>query len=110
MNKITSILEWLINWYHLQCNGDWEHQNGIHIVTLDNPGWHVTVSLENTPVEQYSFQTTLIERTEDDWLAIQVQNSLFDACGGPENLVELLNIFKRFIEEEKIELNEPIRQ
>ena len=36
---------WLQAWYVSQCDGDWEHQNGISISTLDNPGWEVPIDL-----------------------------------------------------------------
>jgi hypothetical protein len=32
-------LAWLMQWYLAQCNQDWEHEFGITIATLDNPGW-----------------------------------------------------------------------
>src|SRR5260221_4160816 len=34
----------LENWYRSQCNGEWEHGEGITIGTLDNPGWSIQVS------------------------------------------------------------------
>ena len=30
---------WLLNWFQDHCDGDWEHSSGIHLETLDNPGW-----------------------------------------------------------------------
>jgi hypothetical protein len=32
-------LTWLQAWYAEQCDGDWEHQFGVSVETLDNPGW-----------------------------------------------------------------------
>jgi hypothetical protein len=29
----------LQQWYLAQCDGDWEHEWGVQIGTLDNPGW-----------------------------------------------------------------------
>jgi len=29
----------LMNWYDAHCDGDWEHQNGFELMTVDNPGW-----------------------------------------------------------------------
>ncbi|WP_203237204.1 Imm53 family immunity protein [Streptomyces gilvosporeus] len=31
----------LTAWYTSQCDGGWEHEYGIRIETLDNPGWSV---------------------------------------------------------------------
>jgi hypothetical protein len=39
---------WLQGWYAAHCNGDWEHQNGIEIGTLDNPGGTFQVDLQDT--------------------------------------------------------------
>lgn len=38
-------------WYAAHCNGDWEHQNGVSIGTLDNPGWSVKVELTGTALD-----------------------------------------------------------
>jgi hypothetical protein len=35
-------------WYLGQCDGSWEHQFGVRIETLDNPGWSVTIDLDGT--------------------------------------------------------------
>jgi len=32
------LLKWLQDWYAARCYGDWEHEFGINIRTLDNPG------------------------------------------------------------------------
>lgn len=41
------LLRFLQDWYLSQCDGDWEHQLGIDIGTIDNPGWTVKVSLSD---------------------------------------------------------------
>lgn len=38
MNMNDENLIWLLTWYESQCDGDWEHGNGVHInpwITLD---------------------------------------------------------------------------
>src|SRR5690348_1300611 len=42
------IIEWIQAWYLDQCDGHWEHQYGMVIETLDNPGWSIRVELEGT--------------------------------------------------------------
>jgi hypothetical protein len=44
-------------WYRAQCDGDWEHQHGVHIGTLDNPGWDVRIDLAGTYLEAAMFQS-----------------------------------------------------
>ncbi|MEV8403368.1 Imm53 family immunity protein [Streptomyces niveus] len=43
-----SRLDWLRNWYAQQCDGEWEHERGVRIATLDNPGWTVSIDLEES--------------------------------------------------------------
>jgi hypothetical protein len=50
-----SILERLQSWYMAQCDGEWEHQQGISVASLDNPGWCVSVNLAGTPLVQRDF-------------------------------------------------------
>jgi len=50
------LIEQIQAWYAAQCNGDWEHQYGISIDTLDNPGWCVTIDLTRTSLENVVFQ------------------------------------------------------
>lgn len=44
MSAITRLQKW----FAAQCNGDWEHLNGIKIETTDNPGWWVQVDISGT--------------------------------------------------------------
>jgi hypothetical protein len=41
-------LSLLQNWYSTQCDGDWEHQYGVSLDTLDNPGWRLKIDLCGT--------------------------------------------------------------
>jgi hypothetical protein len=47
MNRLDNI-SWLEDWYTAQCDGDWEHGYGVHVGTLDNPGWRVEIDLVGT--------------------------------------------------------------
>ena len=40
----TAPLSYLTAWFARQCDGDWEHDLGIRIETLDNPGWAVDIA------------------------------------------------------------------
>lgn len=59
--------EWLQGWYSRHTNGDWEHQNGILIETLDNPGWSVLIDLDGTELSEMDFQRRQVERSKNDW-------------------------------------------
>jgi hypothetical protein len=83
----------LVNWFNLQCDGDWEHGDGIKISTLDNPGWMVDISLEGTGLEEKDFVPFKIDRSEDDWLRCIVEGKRFRIACGPSNLEEGLEQF-----------------
>lgn len=97
-------LKWIQTWFFEQCDGDWEHGYGIQIETLDNPGWRVFISMENTNMKGKLFESINIERTETDWIHCKTEDDhekdgfYFAAYGGPKNLEEILVVFKGWIE------------
>jgi hypothetical protein len=91
-------LIWLAKWFASLCNGDWEHGNTIHIEALDNPGWHLTVDLNDTGYENKEFSGVIIERTENDWVHCFVRNRKFEGAGGVLNLSEIIEKFRAWIE------------
>jgi hypothetical protein len=93
----VNILEWLEQWYLHHCDGDWEHQFGIVIDTLDNPGWMVRVDLECTELASKPFDIVRVDRSQHNWVMCQVVNEQFQGAGGPSNLVELLEIFRDWV-------------
>ena len=95
--KMTLLL-WLELWYLKECNDDWEHKYGINIFTLANPGWAVDICLKETYLEDENFPLIETERSKDDWVHCKVENNIFKGRGGPENLEEMLLIFKRWAE------------
>ena len=95
---MTDTLAWLECWYLSQCDGDWEHQQGIHMDTLDNPGWMVSISLEETDLDGLPFEPLEVHRSEDDWLFCRVRERKFEAACGPRNLNESLKVFRAWVE------------
>ncbi|MEJ2120283.1 MAG: immunity 53 family protein [Alphaproteobacteria bacterium] len=87
------LLTRLQDWYVAQCDGAWEHQYGVTIESLDNPGWRVTIDLTGTPLERRDFDGVEIKRSEHDWLDCHVQDRKFVSGCGPRNLPDLLATF-----------------
>lgn len=88
-----SDLSFLETWYSANCDGDWEHSNGIRITTLDNPGWLVEIDLTDTELTNKEFHSIKYERQLADWLiADRAGESIRIACG-PKNLSEAIKIF-----------------
>ena len=88
-------LAWLQDWYIAQCDGHWEHECGIHISTLDNPGWRIEIDLAETEMSELSVARVFTERSEHDWIAYEVTNQKFIAHAGPTGLSEMLARFRQ---------------
>ncbi|MCU0661992.1 MAG: immunity 53 family protein [Myxococcota bacterium] len=99
MKESSELLEWLMTWYQSNCDGDWEHQHGIKIGTLDNPGWYIEVNLADTAKDGFALPRQLVERTQTDWVDVETKDNTFRAYGGPGNLSEIINLFIRFVED-----------
>jgi len=97
-------LIWLTQWYASQCNDDWEHQYGIKLDTLDNPGWILKINLEETYLESRPFepQRHNTESPEYDpiakisWWDVRVENKTFRAACGPHDLPIIFSIFRKW--------------
>lgn len=99
-------LDWLQYWFFANCSGCWEHREGLKIVTLDNPGWVVEISLTDTEVEDKYFAPVDICRSEDEWIYAKVElskdgkNDTFRLFCGPQNLSEAVGIFRSWVGED----------
>lgn len=89
---------WLQKWYQAHCDGNWEHGSGIHLGTIDNPGWSLTVNLQDTELEDRRFHKVHIERSEHDWIFCFVKDSKFEGVCGPANLPAVLKLFRDWAE------------
>jgi hypothetical protein len=100
MNPTASDLQWLADWYAGQCNGEWEHEFGVAIGTLDNPGWSFRVDLTGTPLAERSFSEEEIE-APDHWLRLWKDDSppVFHAAGSPSTLPEMIARFRGWASE-----------
>ncbi|WP_457028213.1 Imm53 family immunity protein [Kitasatospora sp. P5_F3] len=88
-------LGFLTSWYADQCDGDWEHEYGIRIETLDNPGWSVELDLEGTGLDGVVLDR--IESTQgDSWLQAWSDGSVFHLRCGPADLGRGLATFRDF--------------
>jgi Immunity protein 53 len=102
MTNDNCIIDWLVDWYKKNCNGDWEHYYGISIKSTDNPGWSVLVDTENSLCEVKNHVWTLVEKSDNDWYGYKVENSKFTASGDFSKLGMLIEIFKQMVENDKI--------
>lgn len=94
------LIRWLQDWYASHCDGDWEHQYGISIDNIDNPGWSFRADLTNTKHAGQVLSRVRIENSDSDWMQYWIENDRFEAAGGPHNLYDILKIFRDWIESE----------
>lgn len=92
------MLDWLQKWYYDQCDGEWEHEYGVMIQTLDNPGWMVTIDLAFTEIENLEIPYSLRETSVDDWVGYLVEKKKFIGSSDPKHLDDILKIFKEIWE------------
>lgn len=93
------ILKWIEQWYLSHCDGDWEHQYGVEITTIDNPGWSIKIDLAETDLEHLDIEYSMVENGEDNWYGYSVKKSMFKAAGDPNKLQFLLELFRKTVEE-----------
>ncbi len=95
-----SALQKLERWYLAQCNGEWEHNYGVTIGTLDNPGWTLDVDLVDTDLFRKPFDTIATDSNDKDrWIHCSVQEGKFKAACAPMKLEAIIEIFLAWSEE-----------
>jgi hypothetical protein len=90
---------WLEGWYQKQCNGEWEHGHGIHIDTIDNPGWRVKINLNGTRYAEIA-NVEIKENYESDseWMVCKIVDGVYEGAGGPLMLGPIIQAFRSWIE------------
>jgi hypothetical protein len=86
-------LTWLQEWYRSRCDGGWEHEKGLSIDTLDNPGWSVEADIGSIEVPE----PVQFERSNTDWVDCRVEQGRFYGYGGPNNLQEVLEVLRAWV-------------
>jgi hypothetical protein len=81
------------DWYAAQCDGDWEHEFGVKIATLDNPGWSVSIDLAGTALENAEFTEISNLAPQVDWINSKVQGRKFEGRCGPGMLEAVISSF-----------------
>ena len=82
------LLEWLEQWYVSHCDGNWEHQYGVRVDTLDNPGWSVQIDVGG---DLNSFERIRWERGSE-WLRAWLEDGQLNVVCGPRSLHRALSL------------------
>jgi len=91
--------KFLESWYEAQCNGVWEHTNGITIETLASAGWLVTIDLQETPLEARPMREFSAQHSDNDWMVCKVEHNQFRGEGDPSKLSTILGLFETWASE-----------
>ena len=94
-------LRWLMHWFDLQSDGEWERQYGIKLETVGNPGWYLTIDLAETLLEDRPFEA-VDHNLESDirWWTCQVKERQFRAACGPHDLPAVIGVFRTWADRE----------
>ncbi|MFW6692733.1 Imm53 family immunity protein [Streptomyces sp. MAR4 CNX-425] len=87
----------LAAWYAEQCDGDWEHEYGVKIHTLDNPGWLIKVDLPGTSKEGATLPPESEEGPDGSWLHTSADGRHLQVACGPKDLKKALQSALTFL-------------
>lgn len=90
MSNLDSITI-LQQWYECNCNNNWEHENGVKIESLDNPGWSISLDLTDTPLDGLIYSVNKQSINTDKWYSITVENNILKGFGN--DLSEIIQLF-----------------
>jgi hypothetical protein len=111
MSEIEDQLGWLERWYQSRCDGEWEHDCGLTVETLDNPGWLVKIDLQGVELEAMANGRVLSVVGEppsesngnvggDIWMVCKIEAGKFVGAGDPTQLRAIIGQFRSYIEAE----------
>lgn len=91
------ITDWLQKWVAAQADGDWEHEMGLTLTVLDNPGWDLNVDLVNYEEYLQDISYTLIKNGDNNWIGYKIQDSYLNIAGDLGKLSCILDFFRSVI-------------
>ncbi|EBA16614.1 hypothetical protein RSK20926_02379 [Roseobacter sp. SK209-2-6] len=88
----------LQDWYQSNCDGDWEHHFGFSLESLDNPGWAITVDLDETHQEGETFsEVSLAGNDPHDWMRLKKDGTKLRGDCSALHLSEMLDIVANWL-------------
>lgn len=92
-------LQRLTAWYASQCDGKWEHRQGVSIQSCDNPGWWIKIDLKGTRLYSKLFEQ-VAENVDErgfqlgtSWLSCRVTDGVWHGAGDEKRLEQILSLF-----------------
>lgn len=91
-------LEWLQEWYQRQCDGAWEHHQGIRLESLPRPGWRLTICLEGTTAANVLPQRLNFGTSGEEWIDCAISPEQFEGAGDARRLEQIIGVFRKWVE------------
>ena len=104
MMRMTAMdnLEWLEDWYQRQCDGAWEHEQGMRLESLkesvEQPGWQLTIHLTGTSAAEAQPQRIKLDATDGDWISCRIADQRFEGSGDPRKLEQIIGVFRQWVD------------
>ena len=88
-------LAWLQDWFAANCDGEWEQQWNVNLTTTDDPGWFLSIPLQDTELEGRPFtRTEHNTKLDQSWWICQIGEGHFLAACGRRDLAAVVRIFR----------------
>lgn len=98
---------WLCSWYAAQANEEWEHEFGIHLDTLDNPGWTLAIDVAETGLDASAFPTFEWD-SGTEWIRMRGDSDsskIRGACS-PHQLETVVGAFRKWVSAQRREIGQ----
>ncbi|WP_083448670.1 Imm53 family immunity protein [Actinoplanes rectilineatus] len=89
---------YVLRWYSEQCDGDWEHEFGIRLESLDNPGWNLRIDIGGTDLEGVLLAWFRRDYEVGRWMMAYSDGVVFEANCDPSSLYLAVDEFKRLVD------------
>ncbi|MDP1834608.1 MAG: Imm53 family immunity protein [Chlamydiales bacterium] len=101
LHKIEYDFLWMQNWYHSQCDGEWEYSCILCMQTLDFPGWSIDIDVDETSLAARKFPSISIHESSSQWIDCWKEDSpsKFKGRCSSNKVLEVLAIFHRWAKE-----------
>lgn len=89
----SEILNWISNWYKIECNGDWEHIYGL-IININPEKVFIEIDLEDTRFDNETKMNVIdTENSQFDWISLKIENQKYIGQGDRSKLIPILETF-----------------
>ena len=98
VTKDFDALTWLQDWFADNCDGDWEGQWNVQLTSTDDPGWFLSIPVQDTILENRPFKRIdHNKKTDQHWWICQVGEGHFLAACGLRDLAAVVGIFRDWV-------------